>query len=77
MNATAPIDYLNPNLPAGLRSVVMPVVDVTPAALTGYGYLVDDPEDCRIEIVRWPAQGSRPVDADTGDQGGTTEGVMM
>ena len=77
MNATAPIDYLNPNLPAGLRSVLMPVVDGTPAALTGYGSIVDDPEDCRIEIVRWPAQGSRPVDADTGDQGGTTEGVFI
>jgi hypothetical protein len=77
MNATAPIDYLNPNLPAGLRSVVMPVVDATPTALTDYGYLVDDPEDYRIEIVRWPAQGSRPVDADTGNQGGTTEGVFI
>ena len=77
MNAAAPIDYLNPNLPAGLRSVVMPIVEATPAALIGYGYLVDDPEDCRIEIVRWPAQGSRPVDADTGDQGGTTEGVFI
>jgi hypothetical protein len=47
MNATAPIDYLNPDLPRGLRSVVMPVVDATPAALAGYGYLVDDPEDYR------------------------------
>jgi hypothetical protein len=39
--------------------------------------LVDDPKDCRIEIVRWPAQGTRPVDEDTGDQGGTTEGVFV
>jgi hypothetical protein len=77
VNATAPIDYLNPNLPAGLRSVLMPVIDATPAALMGYGHLVDHPEDCRIEIVRWPAQGSRPVDADTGDQAGTTEGVFV
>jgi hypothetical protein len=38
---------------------------------------VDDPVDCPIEIVRWPAQGSRPVDADTGDQAGTTEGVFL
>jgi hypothetical protein len=77
MNATAPIDYLNPNLPPGLRSVGMPIVDATRAALTGYGYLVDDPKDYRIEIVRWPAQGSRPVDADIGDQGGTTEGIFV
>ena len=77
MNATVPIDYLNPNLPAGLRRVVMTVVDATPTALTGYGYLVDDPEGYPIEIVQWPAQGNRPVDADTGDQGGTTEGVFI
>ena len=73
----APIDYLNPDLPAGLSRVTMPVVDATPATLEGYGRLVDDPAQCRIEIVRWRAQGSRPVDADTGDQGGTTEGTFI
>jgi len=73
----APIDYLNPNLPAGLRHVRMPLVDATDAALEGYGRLVDDPGACAIEIVRWPARGTRPVDADTGDQGGTTEGVFV
>jgi hypothetical protein len=77
MNTTAPVDYLNPDLPPALARVVMPGVDATPAALEGYGYLVDDPSDCSIEIVRWPALGSRPVDADTGDQGGTTEGVFV
>jgi len=77
MAATPPIDYLNPNLPAGLRSVVMPVVQATPDTLAGYGRLVDNPEDCHIEIVRWPAQGTRPVDTDTGDQGGTTEGIFV
>jgi Ureidoglycolate lyase len=71
------IDYLHPDLPPGLARVVMPVVDATPAALDGYGHLVDDRSDCRIEIVRWPAVGTRPVDADTGDQGGTTEGVFI
>ena len=76
MKMTAAIDYLNPNLPAGLRRVVMPVVDATPSALSGYGCLVDA-EDYPIEIVRWPAQGSRPVDADTGDQGGTTQGIFV
>ena len=73
----APFDYLNPNLRAGLRRVAMPVVDATDAALDGYGRLVDDPQACAIEIVRWPAQGSRPVDEDSGDQGGTTEGVFV
>ncbi len=77
MQPTTPIDYLRPDLPAGLPSVVMPVVEATPAALEGYGYLVDDRSTCRVEIVRWPAQGRRPVDADTGDQAGTTEGVFV
>lgn len=72
-----PIDYLNPGLPAGLRRVAMPVVDATAESLAGYGCLVDDPETFEVEIVRWPAQGTRPVDADTGDQGGTTQGVFV
>src|SRR5262249_1907827 len=74
---TAPIDYLNPRVPPGIARVQMPVVEATPATLQGYGHLVDDPGGCRIEIVRWPALGTRPVDAGTGDQGGTTEGVFV
>ena len=70
-------DYLNPDLPAGLRRVRMPVIDATNAALDGYGCLVDDPKTCNVEIVRWRAAGWRPVDADTGDEGGTTEGVFV
>lgn len=70
-------DYLNPALPANLSRVRMPVVDATPEALHPYGRLVDDPQTCEIEIVRWPAQGWRPVDEDTGDEGGTTEGVFV
>jgi len=72
-----PIDYLNPALPAGLARVPMPVVEATVSSLQGYGHLVDDPGDCRIEIVRWPSVGGRPVDAGTGDQGGTTEGIFV
>lgn len=70
-------DYLNPDLPAGLRCVTMRPIEATPETLRGYGRLVDDPATCEIEIVRWPAQGWRPVDADTGDEGGTTEGVFV
>ena len=70
-------DYLNPALPAGLMRLPMPVIDATPEALRGYGALVDDAARCAVEIVRWPAQGWRPVDADTGDQGGTTDGVFV
>lgn len=70
-------DYLNPALPAGLRRVRMPVVAATNASLAGYGQLIDDPYQHRIEIVRWPAQGWRPVDEDSGDEGGTTQGVFV
>jgi hypothetical protein len=55
----------------------MPVVKATPASLAGFGRLVADPAMCDIEIVRWPAQGTRPVDADTGDEAGTTEGTFV
>ena len=72
----SPIDYLNPDLPSGLELVRMPVVDATPATIAGYGQLVVDPAECHVEIVRWPTQGSRPVDVDTGDQGGTTVAAL-
>jgi Ureidoglycolate lyase len=75
--AAGAIDYLNPDLPAGLRRVTMPVVDATDAALEGFGRLVDRPEDCAVQIVRWPARGWRPVDPDTGDEAGTTQGVFV
>jgi len=71
------IDYLNPALPMGLRRIAMPVVDATPAVLKGYGRLISNPDDCEIEIVQWPARGSRLIDAGTGDQAGTTEGVFV
>jgi hypothetical protein len=77
MDSPAPIDYLHPDLPSGLPTVAMPVVEATPANLQGYGFLVADRSACKVEIVRWPAQGRRPVDADTGDQGGTTQGVFV
>ena len=73
----AAIDYLKPDLPTNLRVVTMPVVDATPESLQGYGLLVDDPDQCQVEIVRWPAVGWRPVDEDTGDEAGTTEGVFV
>lgn len=70
-------DYLNPELPANLKHVEVPILDPTPESLEGYGYLVDNPDDVKVEIVRWPAQGWRPVDTDCGDEGGTTEGTFL
>ena len=72
-----PVDYLDPKLLPGLALAPIPLMDATEESLRHYGHLVSDPRDCRVEIVRWPAQGTRPVDADTGDQGGTTEGVFV
>ncbi len=70
-------DYLNPGVPDGLRRVRMPVVDAADATLEGYGELVNEIAARKIEIRRWPAQGRRPVDTDSGDEGGTTEGVFV
>ena len=53
-----------------------PLVQATPDSVKGYGEIVDLPEKHRIEIVRWPAQGWRPVDTNSGDQGGVTEGLF-
>jgi len=61
----------------GVRRVhETPLVVASDATLEGYGCLVDEPQRFPIEIVRWPAQGTRPVDANSGDQGGVTEGVF-
>ena len=54
----------------------IPLIEATPESLAGYGRLVTNPEECDIEIVRWPAQGWRSVELGTGDEGGTTEGVF-
>lgn len=72
-----PPNYLNPDVPRGMRRVAMPVIDATEDNLRGFGALVDDPHDFPIEIARWPAQGWRPVDTDSGDEGGTTRGVFV
>ena len=69
-------DYLNPGLPAGLRIVRMPVVEATDESLAGYGRLVDRADPALVEVVRWPAAGWRPVDLDSGNEGGTTEGIF-
>ncbi len=54
----------------------VPLVIATEKTVEGYGCLVDDPEAFDIEIVRWPAQGSRPIDENTGDEGGFVEGIF-
>ena len=61
----------------GVRRVhETPLVAASDDTLQGYGCLVDAPESFPIEIVRWPAQGWRPIDENSGDQGGVAEGVF-
>lgn len=69
-------DYLDPAVPTGLRRVRMPMVEASNASLAGYGRLVDDADACTVSITRWPARGWRPVDEDTGDEGGVREGIF-
>ena len=62
----------------GVRRVhETPIVRATEASLKGYGCLVDDPKTFPIEIVRWPAQGRRPIDENSGNQGGVVEGLFQ
>src|SRR5450432_3073876 len=53
-----------------------PIVAATEVSLKGYGALVSDPRTFPIEIVRWPAQGWRAIDLNSGNQGGVTEGLF-
>ena len=77
MNAVIePVDYLNPDVPAQLPWHDVPLIRADRHSVEGYGCLVDNYNDFNIEIVRWPAQGWRPVDAGTGDEGGTVEGIF-
>ena len=58
------------------RAHETPVVIASDRTLGGYGCLVDEPKTFPIEIVRWPAQGTRPIDQNSGDQGGVAEGLF-
>lgn len=72
----APVYIFDAATKPTLPHVDVPLIRATPETVEGYGRLVDDPADCQVEIVRWPAQGWRPVDEDTGDEAGTVEGVF-
>ncbi len=77
MNAVLePVNYLEPDVPQKLPWHDVPLIKADAENVKGYGYLVDDPDSFDIEIVRWPAQDWRPVDAGTGDEGGTVEGIF-
>ena len=72
----APQYLFEPHEKPSLPLFEVPVVKATDSSVQGYGHLVDDPDHCEIEIVRWPSPGWRPVDEDSGDEGGTVEGIF-
>lgn len=70
------IDYLAPDVPTTLPWHTAPLVKATNETLAGYGQLVDDYKNFPIEIVTWPKEGGRPIDAGTGNQAGTKNGIF-
>ena len=68
-------DYLNPKIPPGLRIVDVPLVRATDGSIKGYGEIARA-RNHRVEIVTWPARGWRQLDAGTGNEAGTTEGIF-
>ncbi|MGB1240021.1 MAG: ureidoglycolate lyase [Pseudomonadales bacterium] len=77
MNAANKPEYIfeaseKPSLPRHR----VPLIVATEESVKGYGFLVDDPANFDIEIVQWPAQGWRQIDAGTGDEAGFVEGVF-
>ena len=52
----------------------IPLIRATNDNLKGYGNLVDNFDNCKIQITQWPKQGWREIDTGTGDEGGITEG---
>lgn len=47
------VDYLNPRIPAGLKTIAMPVVRATEATLAGYGSIVGvDYKNFPVEMVK-------------------------
>ena len=59
------------------KSKQIKVVKATTRSLKGYGQLVNkNYKEFPIEIITWPYQGWRKVDNDTGNEGGTTEGIF-
>jgi len=54
--------------------VDVPLRLATPEALEGFGRIVTSFDQADVDIVTWPAQGWRPVEPGTGNQGGVTSG---
>lgn len=77
MAATEPVYLFEPDTKPSLPHIKVPLIKASNETLQGYGCLVDDPATFAIEIVQWPAQGTRPVDPGTGDEAGFVEGIFQ
>ena len=72
-------NFKNPQLPSNLCVVDVPLtVAHSDAELEGFGWLVEDLADFTaerrtFEVEKWPVQGWRALDPDTGDEAGTTD----
>ena len=58
----------------GISIVEVPLRHVTPETFKGFGRIVESFHDATVDIETWPAQGWRPVEPGTGNQGGVTSG---
>ncbi|MEM7292232.1 MAG: ureidoglycolate lyase [Pseudomonadota bacterium] len=76
MNQSAPTYLFDASEKPSLPWHEVPLIEATDETVQGYGKLVDSPDECEIEIVTWPAQGWRPIDAGTGNEAGYVEGVF-
>ncbi len=61
---------------ADLRVVEVPGVRATPAALRGFGHLVDRFDPAQVRVVAWPTAGWRGLVAGTGAEGGVVADVF-
>lgn len=52
----------------------VPLLIASEQTIAGYGFLIDDFESTKVEIVTWPQPGWRSVLPGTGNEGGITEG---
>ncbi len=69
-------DYMNPNVPDELPVHSIPLIDATRESLEKFGTPVTEPDSHPVEIVTWPQQGWRPIDAGTGNEGGYVDGTF-
>jgi ureidoglycolate lyase len=74
-----PESIRDPKLRSNLRVLDVPCVPATEQSLQGFGHLISSADERTVErgnfeIVQWPQPGWRPLDPQTGDEAGTTEG---